>query len=84
MPITCAPVESLRSFTNYIVLWYGIQYIGLLTYIIKVSLGYVHITGQGLEVVVRLLGAEVACTQDVLDLAWHLEKVCVWGGGGGF
>lgn len=31
-----------------------------------------HITGKRFEVVVRLLGAQVARAQNVLDLAWHL------------
>ena len=55
--------------------------VGLLAHVVEVSLGYVHITGQGLEVVVCLLGAEVARAQDVLNLAWHLGEGGREGGG---
>ncbi len=49
-------------------------------YLIKVPLYNMDITGQGLQVVKRLLGTEVPCAEDVLnfprdeqplELGWH-------------
>ena len=39
--------------------------------LIKVSPNDVYIPSHGLQVVIALLGAKVACTEDVLDFSWH-------------
>lgn len=41
--------------------------------LIKVSPDNVYVPSQCLQVVIALLGAEVSCTEDVLDLAWHQQ-----------
>ena len=41
-------------------------------YIIKISLHNMHITRDGLQVVVRLFGTQVTCAYHVLDLARDL------------
>lgn len=43
------------------------------TDLIKISSNYVHVSSEGLQVVIALLGAEVACTEDVLDLPWDQQ-----------
>lgn len=40
----------------------------LSTDLIKVSSDYVDVPSEGLQVVIALLGAEVSCAEDVLDL----------------
>lgn len=42
-------------------------------YLIKVPSDNMNIPSQGLEVVIGVLGAEVPCAQDVLDLARHQQ-----------
>ena len=48
------------------------------TNLIKISSDNVHITGESFEVVERLLGAQVAGAQDMLDLAWHQKLLEAW------
>ncbi len=43
------------------------------TYIIKVALDNVDVAGECLEIVIRLLGAQVARAENVLDLSRHLH-----------
>ena len=42
------------------------------THIIKISFHNVQISSDGLEVIISLLCAEVASTQNVLDFPWNL------------
>lgn len=42
-------------------------------YLIKVPSDNVNIPSQSLEVVIGVLGAEVSCAEDVLDLSWNQQ-----------
>lgn len=42
-------------------------------YLIKVPSDNVNISSQSLEVVISVLGAEVSCAEDVLNLSWNQQ-----------
>ena len=42
-------------------------------YLIEVPSDNMNIPSQSLEVVISVLGAEVSCAEDVLDLSWHQQ-----------
>ena len=47
--------------------------LGVVETLVELPPHHVDVTGQGLQVVQGLLGAEVACAQDVLDTPRHQE-----------
>lgn len=42
-------------------------------YLIEVPSDNMNVPSQSLEVVVSVLGAEVSCAEDVLDLPWNQQ-----------
>lgn len=43
------------------------------TNLVKVPPDYVDVSGESFQVVIALLGAEVACAENVLDLPWDQQ-----------